>query len=70
MFLPWWVTTGVALVALFLIDRFYEVVIFGVLIDILYGAEVSKLFDFTWAFTAFFAVLLIVISYIRKRVLL
>lgn len=38
LYLPWWVGALVALVACFVIDRFYEVFMYGIAVDALYGS--------------------------------
>lgn len=39
LFLPWWMSFIFALVSVFMVERFYEVVLYGMLFDVLYGTE-------------------------------
>jgi len=41
LYLPWWVGALVALAACFIIDRFYEVFIYGIAVDALYGSALG-----------------------------
>ena len=49
--LPWWITVLLAVAGVLLIHNFYEVVIAGVLIDLLYGTSTAFFFDFSAVFT-------------------
>ncbi|MSU55363.1 MAG: hypothetical protein EXS46_02365 [Candidatus Taylorbacteria bacterium] len=40
---PWWVTFIVATICLFIFKNFYEIFVFGILIDILYGIPIRRL---------------------------
>lgn len=39
LYLPWWVGALVLLVACFMIERFYEAFLYGILTDVLYGTS-------------------------------
>lgn len=41
---PWWVAALLAFVCVFLIPRYYEILVFGLLVDLLYGTSVSTLY--------------------------
>lgn len=41
LYLPWWIGVLVALVSAFLVDRFFELVLYGMLADVLYGSSFS-----------------------------
>ncbi len=50
-FLPWWITVLLAIVGILFIQNFYEVVVAGLLIDLLYGTDTSLFFGFSAVFT-------------------
>lgn len=70
LYFPWWVTTAFVVVCLFLFTGMYEVVFYGLLIDVLYGAHNSVGEGFVWVFTLSYLVALVFISYIRKSILM
>ncbi len=41
LFLPWWISLLLALLFLFMIERYYEIVVFGLAMDILYSSSMS-----------------------------
>ncbi len=47
---PWWVAALVGILGLFYFDNLYEVIIVGLLIDILYGVK-YEFFGFSLIFT-------------------
>lgn len=41
---PWWVAAALAFVCVFLIPRYYEILVFGLLVDLLYGTSMSTFY--------------------------
>lgn len=41
LYLPWWLGALVVLAGCFIIDRFYEVFIYGIVFDALYGTSIG-----------------------------
>ncbi|MDE1874756.1 MAG: hypothetical protein KGI79_00735 [Patescibacteria group bacterium] len=42
LFLPWWTGAIVALSACFLVPNFYEVIVYGILVDALYASRFGE----------------------------
>lgn len=65
----WWVPILIALFCLFYFDDFYEILVVGLLIDVLYGSK----FEF-YGFNLFFTLLMLVFFYtigkFRKQILI
>lgn len=40
---PWWIATPLALIGVFMFASFYEVFVFGLLVDLLFGTHSSVL---------------------------
>jgi hypothetical protein len=51
IFLWWWLGLGVALVAFFILPNYKEIVVWGALIDLLYGYPEFIGMPFPWFFT-------------------
>lgn len=66
LYLPWWAGAVVALSAAFLVEGFYEVVIYGILSDALYGTALG-FHGFHYVATSFTVVVLILASIIRGK---
>lgn len=68
LFLPWWVTVIVAMVFL---SKFkaYEIIFWGVFVDILYSASVPSFLNIEYLFTITFIVLLIISHYLKRRLM-
>lgn len=64
---PWWVGFVLACIAFFLFEDFYEVILFGLIIDSLYQISIARYFHFELFFTAFAIVLFIAGFYIKKK---
>ena len=64
---PWWASVILAVVVLYYLPTFYEMVIFGLLLDIYYG-QLGPVFHFTdYRFTLLFLFLLLSSFFIKKR---
>ncbi len=66
LFLPWWVTAIVMLVACFLVSRFYEVIVYAVVFDALY-APPDGFNGLQYVWVAYASVSLLVASFLRSR---
>lgn len=66
LYLPWWAGAVIALSACFMIGRFYEVVIYGILADTLYGSRFGW-HGFSYVATLYAVVIFAAASVIRKR---
>jgi hypothetical protein len=51
LFFPWWVILLVAAVGAVMFDRYYEVVVAGVVLDLLYASAIPVFFDIPLVFT-------------------
>lgn len=58
MLSPWWVYLTVALIFLFYFEYYFEVVLFGIFIDALYGTPVILSFPLFFTFISLFLFLL------------
>lgn len=65
-YMPWWVVAVIAFAGAFLFPLYYEIIAFGMLIDILYGASsfpLGGMFGILGAIVIFFSA-----SYAKKSV--
>lgn len=51
LFYPWWVIFLVAIMGSILFDKYYEVLVAGIVLDLLYSAPTPFLFDIPLVFT-------------------
>jgi len=52
LFLPWWVALLLGVLGTFYFSRYYEIIILGIFIDVIYGAPEPSFIPFTLFFTA------------------
>jgi hypothetical protein len=64
---PWWFTGIFSIVILYYFKTFNEVILFGVIMDILYGGLSATFNWWDYKFTLFFLLLLITSYFIKKR---
>ena len=64
---PWWVTVLFALVILYYLKSFNEIVLFGLLMDIYYGRFSPSFHVTDYKFTLLFLILLVSSLFIKKR---
>ncbi|HAS84570.1 MAG TPA: hypothetical protein DCS23_00635 [Candidatus Yonathbacteria bacterium] len=63
---PWWIVVMLAIVGAYIYDKYYEIFLFGILIDLLYGAN---LFPLGGALGILGAIVIFVsVSYAKKMV--
>lgn len=66
LYLPWWVGALILLVACFVIDRFYEVFMYGMAIDALYSTS-TGVHGFVYAGSLYAVVVFIIASLLRDK---
>ncbi len=66
LFCPWWTGAIIMIAACFLLDRFYESVIYGIAVDALYGSSFG-IHGFVYTGTVFCVAVFLSASFIRTR---
>jgi hypothetical protein len=66
LYLPWWAGAIILVCACFMLDHFYEAILYGILADALYGSRFG-INGFEYAATLFVLVFFIFASFIRNR---
>jgi hypothetical protein len=66
LYCPWWTGAIIVLCACLLVNRFYEVVLYGILADALYGTQFG-IHGFAYAASLFTLSIFVVTSLIRSR---
>jgi hypothetical protein len=64
---PWWFTALFSIAILYYFKNFNEVILFGVIMDVLYGRLSANFHWYDYKFTVFFLILLITSYFIKKR---
>ncbi len=64
---PWWFTALFSIAILYYFKNFNELILFGLIMDILYGRLSANFHWWDYKFTVFFLILLISSIYIKKR---
>lgn len=64
---PWWVTFLAAAALFFVFPNFYELIAAGMLLDLLYGAPVPRLFGVQFALSLFAFLLCILLGAVKRR---
>ncbi len=54
LFFPWWITVILVIWGVFLFDNFYEALLAGLLIDLLYGTRTEEFFGIWFVFFIIF----------------
>lgn len=65
-FLTPWITLFSVMGAIFYFKNFYEAIVAGVLIDMLYGAPLEQFFHIQWATTLLFLFLYFSINHLKR----
>lgn len=68
LFFPWWITLGVVLIILAIYNA-YEVIVLGIFADALYSVPLVDFFNIQFVFTIIFVSLLVVSSFLKKKVI-
>jgi hypothetical protein len=66
LYLPWWAGAIILICACFLLEKFYEAVIYGILADAIYGTRFG-FYGFEYMATAFSVALILFASFTRNR---
>jgi hypothetical protein len=64
---PWWVSVLFAVLILYYLKSFNEIVLFGLVMDIYYGKFSSVFHISEYRFTVLFLILLLLSFFIKKR---
>lgn len=67
IWLPWWVTWLIAILLLFIFPLYFEIILWGVIYDALYGIKLSVFWNMDYIFTLVCIVLFLLSFIIRKR---
>lgn len=65
----WWLTWVIAIVLLFYFPIYYEIIIFGIIYDALYGLPISEFWNIRYIFT-FSSIILFAISFYLRKILI
>jgi hypothetical protein len=68
IFLPWWITSCIAILCLWIFPNYYEAIIAGVFLDILYGSVRLSFIHGSHTFTIIAIILLALSIFLRDRV--
>jgi hypothetical protein len=66
LYMPWWTAAIILVCACFMLDRFYEAILYGIAVDALFGTEYG-FHGLMYAGSIFSLVALLVASLIRDR---
>lgn len=66
IYLPWWAGAIILMCACFMLERFYEAVLYGIAADALYGSSYA-VSGFPYAATLFAVIVFAFASFIRDR---
>ena len=66
LFLPWWVGAVIAVAACFFVNNFYEIIIYGIIADSLYGSKFG-LYGFSYIASLYSAIIFIIIAALKKK---
>lgn len=66
LFCPWWLGAPIMVAACFLLDRFYESVLYGIIVDALYGSSFG-IHGFAHTGVVFCTGVFLAASFIRTR---
>jgi hypothetical protein len=64
---PWWFTGIFSIAILYYFKNFNEIILFGLVMDILYGRLADTFHWYDYRFTLFFLILLLTSFFIKKR---
>lgn len=65
--LPWWCTLILAVIFLFLIEPYYEIIVVGFILDSLYNAPVGFLLHFQFVLTLFCLIMILLSDLLKRR---
>jgi hypothetical protein len=64
---PWWIPFLIAVALVFYYPSYYEIIVLGFAIDILYGAPTENFYGFTFVATLVGLTILLISSPLRRR---
>lgn len=67
LFLPFWVSVILALIATIYFRVFWEAIILFFISDLLYGAKEARFFNITLVSTIFIVIILLLVEFIKKK---
>lgn len=67
IFFPWWLTLGFSLVALLYFHRYYEIIFFALIADLVYAVPLDRFYDFTLVCSAAAIILFISAEFFKKQ---
>lgn len=67
-YFPWWITTLIILPSFFIFKNFYEGILAGFFIDVLYGVKASEFFGVWFVSFAFYSAFYIFSSKLKKNI--
>lgn len=65
--LPWWFTTILIVVGIFLFELFYEALLFGLIIDSLSGIPRELFFGKSFIYLLIIIILFVIINWLKNR---
>ncbi len=65
-YLPWWIFIPFTLLAAFVFDAYYELVLAGYMFDSLYGLPTRSFFSLGMFYTLYSALLLVLSTYLKQ----
>lgn len=65
----WWLTWSLIIVFLFYFRSYYEIILWGVTYDALYGLKLNIFWNIQYVFTISSIILLLIAFYLRKRLI-
>lgn len=66
VFGPWWLPVTLSIVAVFLFINYYEMVLWGVMMDALYGLPIEQFDGYRYVFTTASVILFLAVFFVRK----
>lgn len=69
LFLPWWATIALMGAVLFSSERAFEVLFWGLLMDVLYGTPQPLFFNITFLFTFGAGAMFVLAFFIKRRLI-
>ncbi len=66
----WWITWIMAIIFLFFFRSYYEIILWGIMYDALYGLPLPMFYNTGHVFTIFSIIILLLVFYLRKRLII
>jgi hypothetical protein len=65
----WWLTWSLIIVFLFYFNLYYEIILWGIMYDAIYGLKLPVFWDIQYVFTISSIILFLIAFYLRKRLI-